>query len=64
MDRMEEFMQEQKQAVLSQKIKIDQLPMKKLIPQAGTESMRPMPSLKRRKTFKPKALIPSLRKTH
>lgn len=54
---MEEFMQEQKQVVISQKIKIEQLPIKKLIPQAGIESLRPMPSLKRRKTLKPKALI-------
>ncbi len=58
-------MQENKnanQSVLPQKIKIDELTIKKFMGQSVSESLRPMASLKRRKSLKPKAMIPATKK--
>ncbi len=51
------------QTLLTQKVKVDELSAKKYIPLSLSESLRPTPSLKRRKALKPKVFIPHVRKT-
>jgi len=44
-------------SVLPQKIKISELTIKNVMSHSTGESLRPIPSLKRKKSLKPRALI-------
>lgn len=49
-------------SALPLKIKVDELTIKKFLGQPPSGSLRPMPSLKRKKSLMPKAMIQTVRR--